>query len=441
MAEWKKKGKPKTEATTSDAIVAILAGPPERVNAWFSALQMDSRFRINTFSTDPQDLETKLGYNPEAILLDSSIFSGPGHLIKFLAKAQCAIYVILPRDVSDETKRKIRQLPCVKGIYMEDIHLNQVASRIYAEVIAMRSQAPAFQSTKRVARLEQHMAGGLRVITVWSRSGGTGKSTIACALALEAAQRGIKTLLVGLSVPDISIPTYLNLKTTPNIFGWLANSTYEEGIKHSIQSIGNLDVLVGLQDGVTENDLIRPSEDPSSINQLVINATYGGYSVVILDTPVSGAYINAISASNTMILVALPMLDQAVICAEAYRMAFKRLRDQHRIGVGNVYVVHNAYRPGLLSSDEWHEAADAFSRAMGVGAFPPIADVIPYVAEVPLAANSGRSPLTAGEEFAAPIHRLGDMLFGSSGDGHFKKKEDQGRKFGPFRLHKNVRGA
>ena len=441
MAEWIKKEKPKSEVKADDSIVVILAGPPDRVNAWFSALQMDSRFRVNTFSTDPQDLETKLGYNPEAILLDSSIFSGPGHLIKFLTKVQCAVYVILPREADDETKKEMRKLPSVKGIYLEDIQLAQVSGRIYAEVMALRNQASVYQPNKRFNLAEQRGTGGLRVITVWSRSGGTGKSTIACALAMEAAQRGIKTLLVGLSVPDISIPTFLNLKTTPNLFGWLASPTYEEGIKNSVQSIGDLDVLVGLQDGIKEGDLVQPAEDPSSINQLVINATYGGYSVVILDTPCSGAFINAISASNTMILVSQPMLDQAVISAEAYRMAFKRLRDQHRIGVGNVYIVLNSFRPGLLTSDEWHEAADAYSRAMGVGAFPPIADVIPYVAEVPLAANAGRSLLTAGEEFSAPIHRLGDVLYGGGGDGHFKKKDDRVLKLGPFSLRKGILGA
>ena len=60
-----------------DSITILLAGPPDRINAWFNKLQMDARFRVNTFSTDPQDLDAKLGYNPEAILLDTTIYSGP----------------------------------------------------------------------------------------------------------------------------------------------------------------------------------------------------------------------------------------------------------------------------------------------------------------------------------------------------------------------------
>lgn len=422
-----------------ESVVMLLAGPPSRVNAWFTALQMDSRFRVTTFSTDPQDLESKMGYNPEAILLDATIFSGPEPLIQFLTRTASAVYVVLPKEAGDETRKAISDLPSVHGVYLNDINLAQAAGRIYSEVNALRNQAPMMGTPGKGYRAER-IAGGLRVITVWSRTGGSGKSTIAAALALEASQRGIKTLLVGLGVPDISLPTFLDLKTTPNLFGWIASPSYETGIKQNVQSKGKLDVLVGLQDGIKESELIKPPEDPASINQLVINATFGGYSVVVLDTPVSGAYFNAISASNTMILVSTPMIDQAVVSAEAYRMAFKRMRDQHRIGVGNVFVVINRYRPGLLTSNEWHEAADAYTQTMGIGHFPPVAEVIPEVPEVALAANAGRNVLTAGEEFAAPIHRLGDVLYGGSSNS--SSKDDQKvLKFGPIRIRRGTLGA
>ncbi len=437
MAGWNAEN---NEAINSDeAVVMLLAGPPSRVNAWFTSLQMDSRFRVNTFSTDPQDLENKIGYNPEAILLDATIFSGPENLIRFLTKTSSAVYVILPREAGDDIRKSLNELPAVRGLFVNDINLAQMAGRIYAEVVALRNQAPTLAQVGKGYRTER-IAGGLRVITVWSRTGGCGKSTIAAALALEAAQRGIKTLLVGLSVPDISLPTFLNLKTTPNLFGWMASPSFEGGIHPNVQSKGLLDVLVGLQDGIKEKELVKPPEDPASINQLVINATFGGYSIVILDTPVSGAYFNAISASNTMVMVSTPMLDQAVVSAEAYRMAFKRMRDQHRIGVGNVFVVLNRYRSGLLSSNEWHEAADAYAQTMGIGHFPPVAEVIPEVPEVALAANAGRSVLTSGDDFAAPIHRLGDVLYGGGGDGA-SREDHKVMRFGPIRIRKGAIGA
>lgn len=417
-----------------DSITILLAGPPERINAWFNKLQMDARFRVNTFSTDPQDLESKLGYNPEAILLDTSIFTGPEQVIQFLTKAQCAVYLILPREMKEESIAHIRDLPSTKGVFYGDVNLTEVSGRIFAEVKALRNQAPSLETPHSVLRRGQTM-GGLRVITVWNRAGGVGKSTISASLALEAARRGFKTLLIGLSAPDISLPTILNLKTTPNMFGWLASPTYEEGLRPNVQSLENLDVLVGLQDPARENELVCEHNDPKSINQLVINATFAGYSIVILDTPESGPYLNAISASNTMIMVAAPMVDHAVITAEAYRMAFKRLRDQHRIGIGNIFVVLNRYRSGLLSSNEWHEAADAYTRAMGAGHFPPVAIVIPDVFDVQLAANAGRSPLSAGDDFATPIHRLGDMLFGAQGG--TSNEEEKYLKLGPFQIRRN----
>lgn len=417
-----------------DSITILLAGPPDRINAWFNKLQMDARFRVNTFSTDPQDLDAKLGYNPEAILLDTAIFSGPESIIRFLTKAQCAVYLVIPRETNEATVKRLRDLPSTKGIFYGDVNLTEISGRMFAEVKALRSQAPSLETPHSVLRRGQTM-GGLRVITVWNRAGGVGKSTISASLALEAARRGFKTLLVGLSAPDISIPTILNLKTTPNMFGWLASPTYEEGLKPNLQSLDNLDVLVGLQDPAREYELVCDQDDPKSVNQLVINATFAGYSVVILDTPESGPYLNAISSSNTMVMVAAPMVDHAVITAEAYRMAFKRLRDQHRIGIGNIFVVLNRHRSGLLSSNEWHEAADAYTRAMGAGHFPPVAIVIPDVLDVQLAANAGRQPLTAGDDFATPIHRLGDMLFGVQ-EG-VKQDTEKVIKLGPFQIRRN----
>ena len=89
MAGWNTEN---NESVNDEAVVMLLAGPPSRVNAWFTSLQMDSRFRVNTFSTDPQDLENKMGYNPEAILLDATIFSGPENLTNFLTKdLQCCV--------------------------------------------------------------------------------------------------------------------------------------------------------------------------------------------------------------------------------------------------------------------------------------------------------------------------------------------------------------
>jgi len=420
-----------------DAISLLLAGPPARLTAWSQAFQMDSRFRVVTLATDPQDLQAKLSYNPEVILLDAAIFSGPEPLVQFLTRVQGAAYIVLPPGVPEDIARPIRELTSVKGVYIGDVNLPDLTARMLGDIQALRLQAPAAVGRPAWAQ-SQTAIGGLRVVTVWSRQGGSGKSTLAVALALDAAQRGYKTLLVGLSTPDISLPTFLNLKTTPNLSLWLSRPTFADGIQPAVQSVGNLDVLVGLQDSLREKDLLQKPEEQTSINSLAIAATYGGYAVIIFDAPVSGCYPSAISASNTLVLVATPTVDGAVLTAEGYRVVFQKLAGQHRVGASNVFIVLNRGRSGLLGMNEWHEAARTFAQSVGVQGFPPVAAVIPEVPEVALAANAGRSVLTAGEAFARPVHKLGDMLFGQgvgSADG-FKAAEGSVLKLGPIRIRK-----
>jgi len=419
-----------------DAIVLILAGPPARVTAWSQVFQMDSRFRVVTFATDPQDLQAKLAYNPEVILLDAVIFSSPDTLMQFLTRVQGAAYIVLPPGVTDAVARPIREMSAVKGVFVGDVNLTDLIARMVNDTAALRRQAPAL-SRPAWQQGGQTAVTGLRVVTVWNRVGGSGKSTLAAALALDAAQRGLRTLLAGLSAPDVSLPVFLNLKTVPNLSQWLARPTFEDGIQPAVQRIGNLDVLVGLQDSLREKDLLQKPEEQTSINSLVIAATFGGYAVVVLDCPVSVVYPAAISASNTLVLVSTPTVDAAVATAEAYRVVFQKLSGQHRVGVGNVFIVLNRGRSGLLSPDEWHEAARTFAQSVGITGFPPVAAAVPEIPEVALTANAGRSVLTASEQFARPVHKLGDALFGAPAAGFGQKDEGSAVvKFGPIRIRK-----
>jgi len=423
---------------SSDAVVILLAGPPARVTVWSQTFQMDTRFRVSTFATDPQDLQAKLAYNPEVILLDAGIFSGPDNLTQFLTKVQGAAYVVLPSGVKDETSRPVREMSAVKGVFVGDVNLVDLSARILNDITTLRRQAPAL-SRPSWQNSGQNSIGGLRVCSVWNRTGGSGKSTLAVALAMDAAQRGFRTLLVGLSIPDVSLPVFFNLKTIPNLSQWLARPTFEDGIQPAVQKVGNLDVLVGLQDTLREKDLLQKPEEQTSINSLAIAAAFGGYAVVIFDVPVSTAYPSAISASNTLILPALPTVDHAVITAEAYRVVFQKLAGQHRVGLGNVYVVLNRTRNGLLSPDEWHEAARTFGQSVGITGFPPVAATIPDIPEVALTANAGRSVLTASEQFARPVHSLADAILGQPSNGNYKGNAEDKQaviNLGPIRIRK-----
>jgi hypothetical protein len=115
---------------------------------------------------------------------------------------------------------------------------------------------------------------------------------------------------------------------------------------------------------------------------------------------------------------------------------FQKLAGQHRVGASNVFVVLNRGRNGLLGMNEWHEAARAFAQSAGLTAFPPVTAVIPEIPEVAVTANAGRSVLTASENFARPIHKLGDLLFGQKTSDNGFRSDAGVVKLGPIRIRK-----
>jgi len=108
---------------------------------------------------------------------------------------------------------------------------------------------------------------------------------------------------------------------------------------------------------------------------------------------------------------------------------------QHRITPGNVFVVLNQRSNGMLTADEWHRAADAACRKMGLGVgFPPVVSVIPYVPEVAIAQDNGRSPLDSSDEFARPILKLSDMLFGNAAGVSAQRDSSNTMRIGPLKI-------
>lgn len=419
-------------AGEGEHVAVLLAGSIERITAWSTQLRMDERMRVVSFATDPEDLKYKLStYSPDALVLDAQVFPGPDPLTKFLATVQAATYVVLPQGTRDDAIATVRSVPSVTGVYIGDVPASDFAKKIAQDVSIARRQAP---NAPQVWARPGASAGGIRVVCVWNRAGGVGKSTLAIAMALEAAQRGIKTLLVGLSVPDLTIPLHLGLKVAPNISSWLMKPNLDEGLRGSIQKAGDLDVIVGLQDALRERDLMARPEEPSSVGALAVTATYAGYGLVVFDTPAYGAFPAAISASNTWLLPALPTIDHVALSGAAYELVFKKMAGTHRVSPGSVLVALNRSRHDLMSPREWQEAADIYVRNAGLPAFPPIAIAIPDVPQLSVALNSARSPLTAGDAFASQVHKLNDMLLGAVSP----TQRAGGSRFGPFRVTKKA---
>ena len=398
-----------------DAPVSVLLAHKdmERTTAWYQSLQVDTRFRVTSMANTPQDFRAKLASSPEIILLDATVFDGPNPLTEALTSVSGAVYLIVPGGVGAELIEQFKSIPSVKSVSVGDVNIADFTTRAYADALALRRTGSAISPTAWSGGSQRSGgAGGLRIVTVWSRAGGTGRTTIAISLAQAVARRGLKTLLIGLGAPDV-IPLQMGLRPEPNIVSWISNPN-DEGLRSSIQMAGELHVLAGFPDILSESQGDRPPEASGSINELVTSAAYGGYSAIILDTPSAGGVTpRALSAANTWLMVARPTVSDVWMSAESFRTVTQKIAGQHRITPGNIFVVLNQRANGMLTADQWHGAADAACRKMNLNVgFPPVMATIPHSIDVSLAQDSGRSALDASDDFARPIHRLSEMLFG-----------------------------
>ena len=413
----------------------LLAGPIDRTSGWYQALQADARFRVSAMANDPRDLQAKLASSPEVVWLDGSIFSGPGALVETLTSIAGAVYLLVPANVEPELSEQMNSIPSVKSVYRGDVQINDLMTRAYNDAVSLRRTAPSISPQAWGGGRSGGTIAGLRVVAVWGRSGGAGSTSIAAALAQAVARRGLKTLLIGLNAPDI-LPLQLSIKPEPNILNWFSNPT-DQGVKASIQELGDLHIIAGFPDMLSESHGDRAPSDKGSISELVTSAAYGGYAVIILDVPSGGAIApRAISAANTWLMPALPTVAGVWNAVESFRTVTQKAAGQHRINPGNIFVTMNKRINGMLTADEWHQAADAGVRNMQLNVgFPPVAAVIPYVPEVPLAQNKGRSALEASDEFARPIHNLAEMLFGQTvGASASGSSNDKIKRFGPLKI-------
>jgi cellulose biosynthesis protein BcsQ len=392
----------------SSIVVVLLGGPPERVTLWYSAFMADSRFRVASLATDADSFLMQLTGNPEVVLVDASLFSGPPPLIEALTKVSGSAYVVLP-SMDDAQRQTIASIPSVKGVYSADsFNLATAINQIHANALARRQMAPSAGDWGAQKREAATATTGLRIVAVWNQCGGSGKTTIATNLAFEASRRGIRTLLIGLGAPDIA-PLLMGLNATPNITMWRANPT-PPILKQSIQKTGDLDVLAGFPDVLAESQILNSSPDSeNSLTKLVMMAAYEGYACIVLDCAHSQVAALALAASNTLILVARPTLADAWCTVEAWRTLQERMAGKHRIAAQNVIVVLNRSRSGSMTASEWHgDASRVWQRP-----FPAVGAVFPEDFEIERAQDQGKLPLLQVDSFSKPLIAVANSLFGT----------------------------
>lgn len=429
-------------------ITVMLVGAEDKERHWYQILSVDARFRVVSRVATPKAMIDFLAgekNEPEVYFIDGRVFSGPADLREAISKLNGSVYLLVPESADEQTISPLKALPCVKSIYRGDANMQDWVSRAWSDATTKRRMAPPMFSgddprpdSNAIPRVAQQVVTGTRVVTVWSRSGGTGRSTVALGLAMASARKGIKTLLVGLDAPDV-IPLHLKgLNPDPNILSYVSNPS-EVGLRASMQRAGDLDIIPGFPDMLSE---MQSADKKDLVQNLVQLAAFkGGYAAIVLDTPTNSEAVTpgAIAAANTWVMVCRPTLADAWNAVDAYRMVTIKAAGQFRIDPANIMVVLNQRTQGQLSAGEWHRAADQAVRSAGAQTgFPPVAAVIPFIAELPAAQDAGRPAVDASDEFARQMNRLADTLFGSV-VGQGAKALDNSKVFrlGPIKIRSN----
>ena len=418
---------PVTDETPGNPVQLIVAAPPHALNVLHQTFAADARFQVMATATTEDDLQAKLHLGPEAIMLDGTVFEGPHTMADALASFQGVVYVVLPDDVPIEAVEAVQNIPAVKQVvFYSQANLPLMAGQLYDAVIAIRKVAisahggnPAFAMFQRSA---VRMA-GFRAISVWNPKGGVGKSTVAIALAMEAANRNLPTLLVGLGGPDPN-PLILGLKSEPNFNNWRMNPT-PEGLKTSIQKMDILDVLAGFPDPVSLQSYAAETgiDEPESLVGFMHAATLAGYAVVVLDVSAQELAPMAIAASNTLILVSSPNMDGVLGTIEGVRVVNDVLAGQHSIGRGAMHLVVNRYRGATYTPKE------VLQMGMNMrGDFPPLLAAIPDDPAIEEAINNRRPAYQYSEPLRQAVQRMGDALFAPTPTRSQERQQATGKK-------------
>jgi len=199
-------------ATSPQPITLLLAAPPDRAGPLVAAFGSDPRFRVLATATSPQDVRYKLALRPDALLVLAQVFPDFDALASAISGYEGAVFAILPADTPPSITAAVSDLPPVQQVLTGEVNLPELAGRIY-ETLSAQQRLHRLGSASNLLQQNGHRAAmvGWRCIAVWSLQGGVGKSTLSAALALEAAERRLPTLLAGLGAPDV-IPLRLGFK-------------------------------------------------------------------------------------------------------------------------------------------------------------------------------------------------------------------------------------
>lgn len=404
MSGWGSAVSTFSTAENSAPVAVMIAAPPERLPAYARAIQGDARFRLVATAVSPEDFAAKLALSPEALIVEPVLFPDPPAFARAMGAFAGAAWAVLPPGVPPEAVEAVRAVRGVRRVIVGEPDLPELLGEI-AEQIASERSAARGSGVWGVPGAGMPVS-GWRCIAVWSLKGGVGKSTIAAALAWEAAGRRIPTLLVGLGAPD-PLPLVLGLRQAPNLLSWRARSG-PDGLRAAVQKADVVDVLAGFPDPLSLGEYVPHALDgEASLPALAAQAARAGYGVVVLDVSSPELAPAALAAANALIYVAEPTLPGALAAVEGLRL-LDIMGARFGIPREAVHLVVNRVRPSSLQPADFLRAVQD-----GGGGNVPLAAAIPDDPAVEEAINRRRPPYLHSEALRRGIRPLADALFGS----------------------------
>ena len=378
----------------------------------YASLSSDSRFQVTAATQTGEEVAGLLqSHAPQAALVDARLFPRPSQLIQALQAYTGVAVVVIPPRLDDHQERALRALPCVAELVSQQSEAAKVFARLYQLASSSPRPTPRFQqsapATPFPALPTVGATTGWRCIAVWGLEGGVGKTTIARALAQDAAARRLQVLLVGLGAPDM-LPLQAGLAPEPNLLSWRAAPS-AEGLQACVQKDGEVDVLAGFPSPPSLGEYAPESMDgPSSLAALTGQAARQGYPVVILDISSQELAAPALAAANTLLLVASPTIQGALAAVEAARLAHQECG----LPPENCHLLVNGYRSSTLSAELFLK-----STRPSYPALPQLVAAVPDDPAIEEALNSRRPPYYRSDPLRSAVQTLGDRLFAAPAPG------------------------
>ena len=405
----------------------------------------NSRFAISSMTATWSDVARDVpNHRPDVLVIEASIAPSPDALRSYLTQLTGTIAILVLPQAWSNMEGQFSSIAAVRGVFIAPVNWIAVANATYSACVTEKSNtlnASPMLSAAQASRSSGMMSPsviGTRIVAFTSFAGGTGKSTIAEAMAVELARQHIKTLLFSFNSPPAAAG-HFELKFAPSASNWFNRPT-PEGFSASIQrinAIADLDIVVAPNDSGSLTEAGHRGPDiPNSIRNLIFAAYSFNYGAILLDLPPFAETMWAVQsllAANVAVIVARPTMHDSLATARAFRFMTKELATSLRVPREAMYVALN-----FLSPKDNMGPSDFFAstnRALGDdGPCPPLMATFPYVPELAAAQNHNDSPIFAKgcDEFAKPARSLTVKIIGGSlvmdGDSRGSEKPSGGKK-------------